>query len=67
MPGALRRAQYGYLLASHILLLCAAGCTPTRRRPRLIPLSRVYQRILALLDFPVDICTRLCVASRQPP
>jgi putative transposase len=26
---ALRRARYGYLLALHILLLCAAGCKPT--------------------------------------
>jgi hypothetical protein len=25
----LRRARYGYLLACHILLLCAAGRTPT--------------------------------------
>jgi hypothetical protein len=25
----LRRARYGYLLALHILLLCAAGRTPT--------------------------------------
>jgi putative transposase len=29
MLAALRRARYGYLLALHILLLCAAGCTPT--------------------------------------
>jgi Homeodomain-like domain len=26
---ALRRARYGYLLALHILLLCATGRTPT--------------------------------------
>lgn len=26
---ALRRARYGYLLARHIMLLCAAGHTPT--------------------------------------
>ena len=25
----LRRARYGYLLAGHLLLLCAAGRTPT--------------------------------------
>jgi Homeodomain-like domain-containing protein len=25
----LRRARYGYLLALHLLLLCAAGRTPT--------------------------------------
>jgi putative transposase len=29
MLAALRRARYGYLLAVHVLLLCAAGRTPT--------------------------------------
>jgi putative transposase len=29
MLAVLRRARYGYLLALHILLLCAAGCKPT--------------------------------------
>jgi transposase len=29
MLAALRRARYGYLLALHVLLLCAAGKTPT--------------------------------------
>src|SRR5262245_51743692 len=29
MRAVLRRARYGYLLACHILLLCAAGRTPT--------------------------------------
>jgi transposase len=29
MPSQLRRSRYGYLLASHVLLLCAAGRTPT--------------------------------------
>jgi putative transposase len=29
MRTALRRARYGYLLALHVLLLCAAGRTPT--------------------------------------
>jgi transposase len=38
-----------------------------RRRYHLTPLSRVHQRILALLDFPVDIYTRLCVDSHKPP
>ena len=39
-----------------------------RRRPyHLTPLSRVHQHILALLDFPMDIDTRLCVDSRQLP
>jgi transposase len=38
-----------------------------RRRDHLPPLSRVQQRILALLDFPVDIYTRLCPDSHKPP
>src|SRR6266566_8153150 len=29
MLAALRRARYGYLLALHVLLLCAAGRTPS--------------------------------------
>ncbi len=29
MLAELRRARYGYLLALHVLLLCAAGRTPT--------------------------------------
>ena len=29
MLAALRRARSGYLLALHVLLLCAAGRTPT--------------------------------------
>jgi putative transposase len=29
MLAALRRARYGYLLALHIVLLCARGCSPT--------------------------------------
>ncbi len=38
-----------------------------RRRSHLTPLSRVQQRILALLDCPLDIDTKLCVDSRKPP
>src|ERR687897_615795 len=37
-----------------------------RRRYHLTPLYRVQQRLLALLDFPVEIYTRLCVDSRKP-
>jgi hypothetical protein len=33
----------------------------------LTPLSRVHRRILALLDFPVAIYTRLCLDSHKPP
>ena len=38
-----------------------------RRRSHLTPLSRVQQRILALLDFPVAIYTRLCPDAHKPP
>jgi transposase len=38
-----------------------------RRRRHRTPLSRVQQRILALLDFPVAIYTRLCPDSQKPP
>jgi transposase len=38
-----------------------------RRRYHLTPLSRVQQHILALLDFPIETYTRLCVDSRKPP
>jgi transposase len=38
-----------------------------RRRRHLTPLSRVHQRIITLLDFPVDIYTRLCPDCHKPP
>jgi len=38
-----------------------------RQRYHLTPLSRVQRRILALLNFPVDIDTRLCPDSHKPP
>jgi hypothetical protein len=38
-----------------------------RRRRHLTPLSRVHQRILALLDFSKDIYTRLWADSSKPP
>jgi transposase len=38
-----------------------------RRRYHLTPLSRVQRHILALLNFPVDIYTRLCPDSYKPP
>jgi transposase len=50
-----------------------AGLTMTiiregrRRRYHLTPLSRVQRRILALLDFPLDIYTRLCPDFYKPP
>jgi transposase len=38
-----------------------------RQRYHLTPLSRVQRRILALLNFPVDLYTRLCPDSHKPP
>jgi transposase len=38
-----------------------------RRRRHLTPLSRVQQHMLAFLDFPVAIYTRLCPDSHKPP
>jgi len=38
-----------------------------RRQYHLSPLSALQQRILALLDFPVDIYMRLCPDSHKPP
>jgi transposase len=38
-----------------------------RWRSHLTPLSRVHRRILALLDCPVAISTRLCLDSHKPP
>ena len=38
-----------------------------RRRCHLTPLSRVQQRILALLDFPVASYTRRCPDAHKPP
>ena len=55
------------------LLECFEGLTLTiiregrHRRYHLTPLSRVQRRILTLLNFPVDIYTRLCPDSHQPP
>jgi transposase len=38
-----------------------------RQRDHLTALSRVQRRILALLNFPVDIYTRLCPDAYKPP
>jgi transposase len=54
------------------LLQCFEGLTLTiiregrRRQYHLPPLSRVQRRILTLLNFPVDIYTRLCPNSHKP-
>jgi transposase len=38
-----------------------------RRRRHRTPLSRVHQRMLALLDCSVDLYTRLCADAQKPP
>jgi hypothetical protein len=38
-----------------------------RQRSQLTPLSRVHRRMLALLNFPVDIATRLWPDAHKPP
>lgn len=50
LKAALRRARYGHLLALHVVLLCAAGRTPTEiahflfcSRPSVYRIVRVYQ------------------------
>jgi transposase len=48
MRAALRRARYGYLLTLHILLLCAAGRTPTAIADALFcSRSSVYRTVRA--------------------
>jgi transposase len=48
MRAALRRARYGYLLARHIVLLCAAGRTPTASAAGLFcSRSSVYRTVRA--------------------
>src|SRR5215813_14191795 len=48
MRAVLRRARYGYLLAFHILLLCAAGRNPTEIAALLLcSRSSVYRTVRA--------------------
>ena len=59
MLAALRRARYGYLLALHVLLLCAAGRTPTEIATMLFCSRSSVYRIVRLyrtkqLGFTVD-------------
>src|SRR5215475_7033366 len=59
MLAALRRARYGYLLALHVLLLCAAGRTPTEIATVLFCSRSSVYRIVRLyhakqLGFTVD-------------
>jgi putative transposase len=54
MLAELRRARYGYLLALHVLLLCAAGRTPTEIAPWLFcSRSSVYRIVNAYKAHPL--------------
>jgi Homeodomain-like domain len=56
MLAALRRARYGYLLALHILLLCATGRNPTDIAAVLFcSRSSVYRTVYAYRE----VCTTL--------
>jgi hypothetical protein len=64
MLAALRRARYGYLLALHVLLLCAAGRKPTEiaaflfcSRSRIYRIVRLYRT--QKLGFTVDAAGQL--------
>jgi putative transposase len=69
MLAALRRARYGYLLALHILLLCAAGRSPTAiaavlfcSRSSVYRIVRAYQT--GTLDLEYDARGRLIPPRR---
>jgi len=69
MRAILRRARYGYLLAFHILLLCAAGRTPTEIAACLFcSRSSVYRIVRAYragrLGIQVDPDGQLSIAVR---
>jgi hypothetical protein len=56
MLAARRRARYGYLLALHILLLCAAGYSPTAIAAVLFcSRSRVSRTVRAYRDGPLGL------------
>jgi len=56
MLAELRRARYGYLLALHVLLLCAAGRTPTEIATVLFcSRSSVYRIVNAYTAHPLDV------------
>src|SRR5437899_11571685 len=64
MLAALRRARYGYLLALHVLLLCAAGRTPTEIAACLFCSRSSIYRIVCLyraqkLAFTLDAAAQL--------
>ena len=69
MLAALRRARYGYLLALHVLLLCAAGRHPTEIAAFLFCSRSSVYRIVRLyrtqtLGFTVDAEGQLMAPAR---
>ena len=69
MLAALRRARYGYLLALHVLLLCAAGHNPTKIAAVLFCSRSSVYRIVRLyrtseLGFTVDAAGQLAAPVR---
>ena len=63
MRAELRRARYGYLLALHVLLLCAAGRTPTEIATVLFcSRSSVYRIVSAYTAQPLDT-----LVAQPPP
>lgn len=69
MLAALRRARYGYLLALHVLLLCAAGHNPTEIAAVLFCSRSSVYRIVRLyrtgeLGFTVDPAGQLAAPVR---
>jgi putative transposase len=70
MRAVLRRTRYGYLLAFHILLLCAAGRTPTEIATFLFcSRSSVYRIVRAYraghLGIRIDPANQLSIAVRM--
>src|SRR2546421_4111365 len=74
MRAVLRRARYGYLLALHVLLLCAAGRTPTEittflfcSRSSVYRIVNAYtaQRLDTLFDNPTAKASGLAPSLRR--
>jgi len=67
MLSALRRARYGYLLAVHILLLCAVGKTPTEIADFLFCSRSSVYRTLAAYRAGTLGCECVALGTLQPP
>jgi transposase len=68
MLAQLRRARYGHLLALHILLLCAAGWTPTAIASALFcSRTSVYRTVSAYRRGHLDLGLEAEAADTPPP